>query len=119
DTVLWTALPLEPLREACQGSQDRIMAAHEFLEPIVERLSVPRRIADAMRRIVAALPRLESGRASRFTRTNLYPTALEVMTLSAASKAESNELPPLPPQNGADGPRPQKRRRRRRRRPVA
>jgi hypothetical protein len=31
-------------------------AAHEFLEPIVERLSVPRRIADAMRRIVADGP---------------------------------------------------------------
>lgn len=117
DTVLWTALLLEPLREACQGAQDRIAAAYDFLEPIVERLSVPRRIADAMRRIVAALPRLESGRASRFTRTTLYSTALEVMNLSAAARDEKSELAPLPPRIGDAAPRPTRRRRRRRRRP--
>lgn len=118
DTVLWTALLLEPLREACQGAQDRMAAAYDFLEPIVERLSVPRRIADAMRRIVAALPRLESGRASRFTRTTLYPTALEVMTLSAAAREEAGKLALLPePREGeAAGKPPQRRRRRRRRR---
>jgi poly(A) polymerase len=118
DTVLWTALLLEPLREACLGAQDRMAAAYDFLEPIVERLSVPRRIADAMRRIVAALPRLESGRASRFTRTTLYSTALEVMNLSAAAREETSAaalLSPRPAEAGV-GPKPPRRRRRRRRR---
>ena len=105
DTVLWTALLLEPLREACSGAQDRMAAAHEFLEPIVERLSVPRRIADAMRRIVAALPRLESGRASRFTRTTLYSTALEVMTLLAAAREEASSLAVLPAPRAGDAVR--------------
>jgi poly(A) polymerase len=118
DTVLWTALLLETLREACLGAQDRMAAAYDFLEPIVERLSVPRRIADAMRRIVAALPRLESGRASRFTRTTLYSTALEVMNLSAAAREETSAaalLSPRPAEAGV-GPKPPRRRRRRRRR---
>lgn len=115
DTVLWTALLLEPLREACDGSKDRIAAAYDFLEPIVERLSVPRRVADAMRRIVAALPRLESGRASRFTRTTLYSTAVEVMALSKAAREEGSDARPLPEPGGAV-PKPMRRRRRRRRR---
>ena len=68
DTLLWATLLLEPMREACLGERDRIDAAHDFLEPIVDRLNVPRRIADPVRRVVAALPRLESGRAGRFTR---------------------------------------------------
>jgi len=115
DTVLWTTLLLEPLREACDGSKDRILAAYDFLEPIVERLSVPRRVADAMRRIVAALPRLESGRASRFTRTTLYSTAVEVMALSTAAREESSDNGP-PPEPGGAVPKPVRRRRRRRRR---
>jgi hypothetical protein len=88
-------------------------AAYDFLEPIVERLSVPRRIADAMRRIVAALPRLESGRASRFTRTTLYSTALEVMNLSAAAREETSELVPVPPGVGDAAQKAPRRRRRR------
>jgi poly(A) polymerase len=120
DTVLWTALLLEPLREACDGARDRVAAAYDFLEPIVERLAVPRRIADAMRRIVAALPRLESGRAGRFTRTALYPTAAAVLALCQAARAEEDadlgDLEPQATDAGAERP-PARRRRRRRRRP--
>src|SRR5690606_18107981 len=57
DAILWSVLLLEPLSEACAGVQDRVTAAHEFLEPIVDRLNVPRRIADMVRRIVAMLPK--------------------------------------------------------------
>src|SRR5690606_6855450 len=62
DTVLWAALLLEPLREACHGERDRVEAAFHFLEPIVDRLNVPRRIAEPVRRVASMLPRLESGR---------------------------------------------------------
>ncbi len=81
DAVLWTVLLLEPLGEACSGSRDRVKAAHDFLEPVVDRLNVPRRIADSVRRIVAMLPRLESGRVSRFARSALYPLAVEVVDI--------------------------------------
>lgn len=118
DTLLWLALLLEPMREACAGQSDRVQAAHDFLEPIVDRLNVPRRIAEPVRRVMAMLPRVESGRVGRFSRSSLYPLAVEVASLrSAALVAE----PPPPPSSttliaapgATDGPRRRRRRRRR------
>ena len=71
DVVLWTVLLKEPLDEACAGERDRVRAAADFLDPVIERVAVPRRIADGVRRIVAILPRIASGRAGRFARTEL------------------------------------------------
>ncbi|HXN31431.1 MAG TPA: polynucleotide adenylyltransferase PcnB [Polyangiaceae bacterium] len=79
DLVLWTVLLKEPLDEACAGERDRIRCVGEFLEPIIERVAVPRRIADGVRRIVAVLPRLAAGRAGRFARTELMGPALDVL----------------------------------------
>ncbi len=78
DTVLWTLLLLEPLKEAVEGVRDRSAASAGFLEPMLERLAIPRRFADGMRRILAVLPRILSGRAGRFARTELFDLALEV-----------------------------------------
>jgi poly(A) polymerase len=88
DVVLWTVLLKEPLDEACEGERDRIRAASEFLDPVIERVAVPRRIADGVRRIVAILPRLTSGKSGRFGRTELMGAALDVMEaeLHAAGK---------------------------------
>ncbi len=61
DVVLMTTLFYEPLQEAIAGSRDRIRAASDFLIPIAERVALPRRIADGMRRIVGLLPRLKAG----------------------------------------------------------
>jgi poly(A) polymerase len=112
DALLWTVLLLEPMREACAGQRERLDAATDFLEPIVDRLNVPRRIADAVRRIVALMPRLEAGKIGRFSRTALYPLANEVLELSRAARGE----PPLPA-HAASGrtsaPAASKRRRRR------
>jgi len=85
DIALWTLLLLEPMREACEGERDRISAAFAFLDPVIERLAVPRRVADAMRRIVVVLPRLASGRASRFRRTGLYELAAEILDVERAA----------------------------------
>ncbi|MEZ4222459.1 MAG: CCA tRNA nucleotidyltransferase [Polyangiaceae bacterium] len=109
DVVLFTALLLGPLREACFGERDRVSAAYEFLEPIVDRLNVPRRIADAVRRVCAILPRLQQGRAGRFAKTPLYPLAAEVMDLAADTPLRSDQAPAEMPTKS--------RRRRRRRRP--
>lgn len=78
DTVLWTLLLLEPLKEATEGARDRSVAAIEFLDPLLERLAIPRRFSDGMRRILAVLPRILSGRAGRFARTELFDLALEI-----------------------------------------
>jgi len=131
DVVLMTALLLEPLREACSGARDRVEAAHRFLEAIVDRLNVPRRIADSVRRVVAILPRLEAGRAGRFSRTSLYPIAMEVAGLYAEAESDASdaerfvEHPSSPPgapgapgaESTTDGAPSTGRRRRRRRRP--
>jgi poly(A) polymerase len=81
DIVLWTCLLFEPLLEACAGEADSASASTDFLEPIIERLNVPRRVADAVRRIVGQLPRLYAGRPGRFSRTPLYAPACEVLAL--------------------------------------
>ena len=117
DTVLWAMLLLEPMREACSGEKDRVEAAYDFLEPIVDRLNVPRRIADAVRRIVALMPRVESGRTGRFARTTLYPALRDVVELRAAALGErepieGNELSAAG--NSAAGEKPARKRRRRR-----
>jgi len=92
DTVLWAMLLLEPMREACAGEKDRVEAAYAFLEPIVDRLNVPRRIADAVRRIVALMPRVEAGRTGRFARTQLYPALRDVVELRAAALGEREPI---------------------------
>jgi poly(A) polymerase len=79
DVVLWTLLLKEPLDESCAGERDKIQAASDFLDPIIERVAVPRRIADGVRRIVAMLPRLAAGRSGRFGRTELMIPALDVL----------------------------------------
>lgn len=86
DVVLWTVLLLEPMLEACDGASDRVEAAFDFLEPVVDRLNVPRRIADGVRRIVAMLPRLQSGRPGRFARAPLYDFAAQVAELTVQAR---------------------------------
>jgi poly(A) polymerase len=118
DVVLVAVLLAEPLKEACQGARDRVEAAYRFLEAIVDRLNMPRRIAEPVRRVVAILPRLENGRAGRFQRTSLYPAAVEIAGLYARARGEelAEIEPPLAEANGAtESPAPAKRRRRRRR----
>ena len=123
DVVLVTVLLAEPLKEACTGARDRVDAAYRFLEAIVDRLNVPRRIAEPVRRVVAILPRLASGKGGRFERSSLFPIAREVGDLYAAARGEEVEERIEEPrytiegEPGTGGAR--KRRRRRRPRPDA
>ena len=91
DVVLWTVLLKEPLDEACEGERDRIRAASEFLDPLIERVAVPRRIADGVRRIIAILPRLTSGKSGRFGRTELMASALDVMEAELLAAGKGTE----------------------------
>ena len=91
-------------------------AAFEFLEPVVDRLNVPRRIADGVRRMVAVLPRLESGRPGRFAGTGLFRAAQQLLEMSrrAHGAASDDAAAAL----AAEGERLRKRRRRRPRRKL-
>ncbi len=91
DIALWTLLLKQPLDEACEGERDKIHAASEFLDPVIERVAVPRRIADGVRRIVAILPRLAAGKAGRFARTDLIIPALDVLEAELLATGRSTE----------------------------
>jgi len=78
DVVLMTTLFYEPLQEALSGSRDKMRAASDFLVPIAERVALPRRIADGMRRIVAILPRLKSGRLPKGRQGEMFNLATRV-----------------------------------------
>lgn len=121
DTVLLAVLLHGPVREACAGARDRIEAAREAFEPMMERLNVPRRIVDGIARIEAALPKLAAGGGARFTRSPLGAAAVQVR---GAWEDSADELPEseAPPEAGealaeSDDGGPLVARRKRRRRP--
>jgi poly(A) polymerase len=89
DVVLWSTLLAEPLEEATTGAPDRMEAAFEFLEPIIDRISMPRRVADAIRRISAMLPRLAQGKAGRLLRTELIALAVDVLEIELETREPS------------------------------
>ena len=104
DVVLWASLLQEPLEEAATGARDRLEAMVELLEPIIERVAMPRRIADGVRRILAVQPRLAAGKMGRLGRNDVVMPALDVLEIdwiargrdiSAIAKMRG-ELPPLP-----------------------
>jgi poly(A) polymerase len=108
DTVLMTALLYEPLEEAASGVRDVIGAVNEFLDPILERVAMPRRIADGIRRIMFMVPRILAGKIGRFARTDLFLPALDVAEIVLRSRGQSTQaietlrreaMPPAPPRD--------------------
>jgi poly(A) polymerase len=89
DIVLMTALFYEPLEEAAQGVRDVMGAVNDFLEPVIERIAMPRRIADGVRRIMTMVPRILQGRTGRFARTDLFLPALDVAEIVLDSRGQS------------------------------
>jgi poly(A) polymerase len=93
DVVLCSILMIEPLLEACDGARDRMAAAGRFLEPIIDRLNVPRRVADSMRRVATVLPRLESGRVGRFSRGSIWEEIRQILEIRGLARGMPVTLP--------------------------
>jgi poly(A) polymerase len=91
DTVLWTLLLLEAMKEACEGQRDRAGAVSEFLDMLIERLAITRRCADGMRRIVAALPRVHNGKPGRIARSETFRLVLDVAEADRLSQGLSTK----------------------------
>jgi poly(A) polymerase len=91
DIVLMTALFYEPLEEAVHGVRDVMGAVNDFLEPVIERIAMPRRIADGVRRIMTMVPRILQGRIGRFARTDLFLPALDVAEIVLHSRGQSTQ----------------------------
>jgi poly(A) polymerase len=92
EVVLWFLLLAEPLLEACSGSRDRMVAAGRFLEPIIDRLNLPRRVADSMRRVAAVLPRVESGRVGRMNRSALWTELRQIVQIRRMAQGLPEEI---------------------------
>lgn len=88
DTVLMTSLFYEPLEEASVGVRDQLGAVNDFLDPIIERIAMPRRIADGIRRIMFMVPRILAGKIGRFARTELFVPALDVAEIVLAGRGQ-------------------------------
>jgi poly(A) polymerase len=97
DVVLLTTLLREPLEEAIHGVRDRGQAALEFIEPIILRIALPRRIADAMRAILSMRPRLwaaarapatddDAPRLGRLARSDLVVAALDALEIELIAR---------------------------------
>jgi poly(A) polymerase len=89
DTVLMTVLLYEPLCEAASGVRDVLGAMNDFLDPVIERIAMPRRIADGIRRIMYMVPRILAGKVGRFAKTELFAPALDVAEILLASRGQS------------------------------
>jgi poly(A) polymerase len=100
DITLLALLLFEPMMEACDGRRDRVVACEEFVDPMVERLAVPRRIADALLRIVAILPKLANGGAGKFSRTPLFPIATQILDSLRRAADRPVSIAPPPSKNG-------------------
>jgi poly(A) polymerase len=105
DVVLMTVLFYDVLEEAAHGMRDLMGAVNDFLDPVIDRIAMPRRIADGIRRIMFMVPRILAGKIGRFARTELFLPALDVAELVLASRDQSTSaiealrreaLPPTP-----------------------
>ncbi len=123
DVVLFTVLLRDPMEEACDGMRDKVEAAYEFLDPITERIAIPRRISDAMRRIITMQSRLLQGKLGRLARAEHVDLALDVLEIELESRGASTamieemrgQLPPAAEREEEAAARAPKRKRSRRR----
>jgi poly(A) polymerase len=91
DIVLWSTLLSEPLEESIAGGADRGEATADFLEPIVDRIAMPRRIADAIRRISAMTPRLAQGKGGRLLKNEVARYAIDVLEIALDAEGKNVE----------------------------
>lgn len=89
DIVLTAALLYEPLLDSVVDPAHMLDEAGEFLEPLIRQFSMPRRIADGVRRLMAILPRVEDGRLGRFARTDLAAPAVDLHEADLRAKGQS------------------------------
>jgi poly(A) polymerase len=86
DAVLLSALMLEPIEEAIDGERDAAAAVGDYLHDVVARLSLPRRLIDRMRQLLAIQKRLRQGRVGSLSRRDYYADAAQVYALDAAAR---------------------------------
>lgn len=120
DVVLMGALLRAPMLEAMAGERDVGAAVLHFLEPIAQRIALPRRIGDTIRRIAIVQGRLAQGRLGRVGNPELASLALDLLEIEKRARGEDlskiermrKELPPPSPETAERRPRRRRRPRR-------
>jgi poly(A) polymerase len=86
DIVLFALLLWEPLPEALDGTKDALKDTHDFLEPLVHKLAMPRRISDGIARILATIPKMMKGGAKKAGHQELAESALTVLEVDLETR---------------------------------
>jgi poly(A) polymerase len=83
DVALITILLWEALSETLSGSNDVLRDTHDFVDPLIARIAMPRRIADGIGRILGMIPKLTRG-TKRIAQPEIAELALSVLEVDYA-----------------------------------
>ncbi|NOY90149.1 MAG: polynucleotide adenylyltransferase PcnB [Deltaproteobacteria bacterium] len=114
DAVTLSALLLGPIEEAIEGVRDPSRAFEDFMFELTQRLTLPRRLKDRMRALIASQRRLRSGKLGTLPRRDYFPEALALFMIDRQARGE---IVPEWAHQESKVETPPTRRRRRRRRP--
>lgn len=110
DAVLLAALMQGPAEEYMDGARDPALAFDEFFEDVAQRFSVPRRIKDRMRQLLASQKRLRNGKVGNMSRRESFSDAATLFLIECMAR---DVRPPdwiRDPSRYADAPRRRRRR---------
>lgn len=88
DAVLLAALLYDPALEAMDGTRDVVGAVTEFLDGLLARLAIPRRLFDRVRTLLAVQRRIRQNRVGTMNKREWWPEALLVSQLEAMARGE-------------------------------
>ncbi|MCC6873488.1 MAG: polynucleotide adenylyltransferase PcnB [Sandaracinaceae bacterium] len=117
DVVLFAALMLGPIQELLGSARDPGEAFDDLMDELVHRLTLPRRMKERMRLIVAAQGRLRSGKLGTLPRREHFEDAATLYAIECEARGERSPDwldEGAEPLAEAAGDRPRRRRRRRR-----
>lgn len=92
DLVLWSSLLAEPIAEACEGSKDIAGSVHDFLDPILARIAMPRRVIDSMAKLKLMTAAIRRGKIARVARSELLDSALTVLEIEATARGHATQI---------------------------
>jgi poly(A) polymerase len=92
DTVLLSALLYSPAEEYMEGERDPALAFDAFAEDISQRFTIPRRVRERMRLLLAVQRRLREGRVGNIARREFFADAAALFGLDCRARGL-----PVPP----------------------
>jgi poly(A) polymerase len=114
DTLLLCCLLFSPAEEYMEGERDPALAFDAFAEDLAQRFTIPRRIRERMRILLAVQKRFREGRVGNIARREFFPDAAALFGMDCEARGVA--VPPWaydvsryvepPPQSKAKKPKP-------------